>query len=176
MLHHSISTLKRIQQIAFAFDCVKNLPLKHIFCPTDRMFFTELRDILNRTMNKEEGAVDELAVMIPLLSEMGAELYEQTRREMVEVNSHNRDMAASHMADAYFSLCELVYAHATMQSCISSAHDIAKNVRQASFWLSNSLEREKFEMIFQQRRAEKHLYGAVNTNKQKSAEIIAFPA
>lgn len=174
MLHHSISMLKDQQQIAFAIDCVKNVSLKHMFCPTDRLFINELMETIDAVLYREEGSTDILALMIPLISEMGAELYEQTRTHAVDVKQYNRDMAASHMADAYFALSELVYAYGTKQKCISSTHDIAKNVRQASYWISGSLEREKFELVFQQRRAEKYMHGPEKP-KKASAEIIPFP-
>lgn len=174
MLHQSIGILKSRQQIAFAMDCVNNVPLKKMFCPTDRIFLNELHDVMTSVLSGEDGALDVLALMIPLVSEMSAELYNSTRSNTVDVQEHNRNMAASHMADAYLGLAELVYCHSSIQGCISSPHDIAKNVRQATYWLSNSLEREKLEMVFQQKRVERHMYSTGNEKLKQSAEIIPF--
>ena len=180
MLHHSISALQAREQIAFAIDCVHNIPTNRLFCSTDRLFLNEMKATILSTLEGEDYADDTLAVMIPLMSEMCAELYNATRSDIVDAKEYNRNMAASHMADAYLALAELVYCRTTHQGSIASAHDVAKSVRQAAYWMVGSLEREKFEMIYQQKRAQKHLYGMPKVKKtvkknKVSAEILPFP-
>ena len=174
MLHHSIDALSQKQKIAFAMDCVYNVSLKKIFCPTDRVFLTEVQNTMNAILNNEENALDGLALMIPILSEMATELYHNTRQAMVDVKEYNNTMAASHMTDAYLGLAELVYAFGSKQHSISSVHDIARNTRQAYYWLTNSLEREKFEMHFQQKKVEKHLYCMEEKKQKQTAKILQF--